>query len=364
MSSLLSYTIAGITIRSLGLLILLTAGGYFLGWILSLVVKYFARRGSSAEEITWPIILAKAADGPIRVACLILFFWIGLSIIPIPSGGVKFFGVLNLILKATSIGLLMWFLLKATEGLKSRMMVHAVKTETKMDDMLVPIIVGIIRIVIVMVGVLLVLQNLGYSVTSLLAGLGLGGAAIALAAKDTISNFFGSLVVFLDKPFEIGDWVIINGVDGVVEEIRLRTTVIRTWDRSVVTLPNSQLTTANVNNYTRMTSRKMSFVLAVSYASKSTEIEYIVEEVKKYVDEHQEDFDGAGWIGFDDLGDFSLNISVTAYSRSTQKAIHMQVRERFLLECMRIVERSGTKFVYPTQTLEFTDATLNRLGHK
>lgn len=162
------------------------------------------------------------------------------------------------------------------------MQTKASLTESKLDDMLVPVVGGLVKFVLVYVGVLLVIQNLGYSVTSLVAWLGIGGAAIALASKDTLANFFGSLVVFFDHPFSIGDWISLNGVQGSVEEIRLRTTMIRTFENSLIMMPNVLFTNTSIENYERRVSQKMNCSVGLEYSTTAEQIEEIVAAVKQY----------------------------------------------------------------------------------
>ena len=154
-------------------------------------------------------------------------------------------------MRAITIWCIIWYLLLVTDKVTLFAAKKAGETEDKLDDMIVPMVSGTVKVILVTIGVLLVVQNLGYSVSSLITGLGIGGAALALASKDTLANMFGALVVFLDRPFNVGDWISLNGFEGTVEEIRFRTTMIRTFDNSLVMMPNSYLTNACVNNWER-----------------------------------------------------------------------------------------------------------------
>ncbi|MBN1758779.1 MAG: mechanosensitive ion channel family protein [Chitinispirillaceae bacterium] len=127
-------------------------------------------------------------------------------------------------------------------------MERAKRTESKLDDQLIPIVRRSSKVFFFVIGVVLVLQNMGYSVGSLIAGLGIGAVAIAMASKDTVANLFGSLMIFLDKPFHIGDWIEMGSIEGTVEVVGLRTTRIRTFANSLITMPNSMFTTGAINN--------------------------------------------------------------------------------------------------------------------
>ena len=142
-----------------------------------------------------------------------------------------------------------WLAYRLVDVLTDWLEAKAEKTTSKLDDQLIPLLRKTLKVFIAVIGTIFVLQNLHVDVGSLLAGVGLGGLAFALAAKDTVANFFGSLVVFIDKPFQIGDWVVIDGIEGLIEEVGFRTTRVRTFYQSLVTVPNAKLTGTPVDNY-------------------------------------------------------------------------------------------------------------------
>ncbi len=142
---------------------------------------------------------------------------------------------------------------------------RADQTDTKMDDQLIPLLRRAVKMLVVAIGSLFVLQNLSVDVSSLLGSLAIGGLAFSLAAKDTLANLFGSLTIFTDRPFQIGDVVTISGIDGVVEEVGFRSTRIRTFYNSQVTIPNSHLTSANVDNMGRRPRRRVKMTLSITY---------------------------------------------------------------------------------------------------
>ena len=133
----------------------------------------------------------------------------------------------------------------------------ATGTETKVDDVLIPMVHKVFRFILYFVGFSFVASNMGINVTSIIAGLGIGGVALALAAKDTVENVFGSITLLFDRPFEVGDWVQIGGVEGTVESIGLRSTRVRTFYCSLVNVPNANLIRANVDNFGRRSYRRI-----------------------------------------------------------------------------------------------------------
>ncbi len=332
---------------------------------------------------------------PVHILVYIIAIGIALFLMSTPKWAVEIKPVIFMLLKAIGIWCGILYMLRVTDKFKEYFARLAAGTkDDKLDDMLVPLISSTIKVILIACGVLVVVQNLGYSVTSLVTGLGIGGAALALASKDTLANLFGAFVVFVDKPFQIGDWICIGSVEGEVEEIRLRTTLIRTWDNSVVTLPNSLLSTESIDNFERRKYRKMECNFGVLYSTTAEQIEKIVSEIKehlathvvnvvaieesyrkvkdiksderltseekarkilevKYVPEKNEIYGPSYYVGFKGFGDSSLDIEVVAFTYRTNKAGHMEDRQNFLLEIMRIVERNGTGFAFPTRTLEW-----------
>ncbi len=277
---------------------------------------------------------------------------LGLVIMKPPSWGGAIWNVLELGLKGLSIWCVVWFGLNVTSRVTEVMNERAKKTETKLDDTLVPIASGAVKFLLIAIGILVIAQNMGYSISSLLAGLGLGGAALALASKDTLANMFGALVVFFDKPFEIGDWVEINGVEGEVEEIRLRVTLIRTFDNTLVTMPNSVLSSTNINNWEARRFRKLDAGFGLLYSTKAEQIIQIVDKIKAYIAAHPETFGPSYYVNFDGFGESSFNIRVEAFTHNEGRAKHLADKQMFMLEIVRIVEEAGTGFAFPTRTLD------------
>lgn len=295
--------------------------------------------------------LTASLQKPLHVLVLTLGSVFGLVIIETPTWAESLFALIFVGVRALSIWCLVWFLLRLTKEFTQKMQAKVKQTEDKLDDMLVPVISGLVKFVLISMGVLLVIQNLGYSVTSLVAGLGIGGAALALASKDTLANFFGSLVVFFDHPFVIGDWISLNGVEGAVEEIRLRTTMIRTFENSLVMMPNAMFTSTSIENYERRGSRKMNCSFTLVYTTTAAQIEQIVSEIKQHINDNPKLYTSTYFIGFGGFGESGLEVVVEAYTLTTGRSAHFDDRQVFMLEIMKIVEKAGTSFALPTRTI-------------
>lgn len=227
----------------------------------------------------------------------------------------------------------------------------AAETDTKLDDQLVPMLRRVLKVFAVVVGGIFILQNLNVNVGSLLAGLGLGGLAFALAAQDSIANIFGSLVIFIDKPFQIGDWVVIGGVEGVVEEVGWRTTRVRTFYDSLVTVPNAQMTKASIDNYGRRRYRRYKTTIGLTYDTPPEKVQAFCEGVRAII---------AGLPGmrkdyylveFRDFGDSALEIFLYCFMDVPDWSAELRTRTHLNLEIMRLAAELGVSFAFPTRTV-------------
>ena len=229
------------------------------------------------------------------------------------------------------------------------------KSETKLDDMLVPIVRKALRITIAIIAVLLISENiLGANVKSLLLSAGVGGIAVALAAKDTIANFFGSITIFTDRPFQMGELVKIGEHLGPVEEVGFRSTRIRTLQGHLVTIPNSVITTSCVENIGRRPFIRRTSNITITYDSGHTKAKKAVEIIKEVladVPEVNADPERPPRVYFSDFNDWSLNIYMSYWVKPPDYWLYHQVNEQVNFEIMKRFEAEQIEFAFPTQTL-------------
>jgi MscS family membrane protein len=225
------------------------------------------------------------------------------------------------------------------------------KTETKLDEQLAPLLIKSLKVVVVTITILALMDNLGCNIASLLAGLGIGGLALALAAQETVSNIFGSITVFSDRSFHIGDWIRVGDVEGTVEDVGLRSTRVRRFDQALVTVPNSRFIKSEIVNFTRMKKRRIKFYLGVSYKTSRKQMEEVVEGIKRIIKEDSK-FDHTFYmVHFTEFGAYSLDIFIYCFTKTTVWDEFLAVREEFNLKIMRLLEEMGVEIAYPTQTI-------------
>lgn len=228
---------------------------------------------------------------------------------------------------------------------------RAQTTESQLDDQLVPILRKTLKAFVLVIGSLYVLQNFNVNITTLLAGLSIGGLAIALAAQDTLKNFFGSIMIFLDRPFQIGDWIIASGIDGSVEEVGFRATRIRTFYNSLVYVPNGKLADMTVDNMGKRFYRRYKTILGIHYDTPHYLIEAFTKGLEQIVIEHEETRKDYYNIYFNDFNASQLDILFYIFINTPTWPDELRVRHELNLEIIKLAKKLGVNFAFPTQTL-------------
>jgi MscS family membrane protein len=229
------------------------------------------------------------------------------------------------------------------------------KTKTKVDDQFVPLIRKTIKVVVFVFGGFYFLETMDINITPLIAGASVGGLAVALAAQDTLKNFFGSVTIFSDKPFEIGDWINFNGMDATVEEVGIRSTRLRTFYNSQVSIPNGKLADMMIDNYGRREFRRYNTNIALTYDTPTHLIEAFVEGLKKIVHNHPKTRKDYYQIHFHTFGDSSLNVLFYIFFKTEDWTLELEARHEVNLEIIKLAETLGVRFAFPTNTLHIEE---------
>lgn len=244
-----------------------------------------------------------------------------------------------------------WMLIRFVDILMIYMKKHASNTESKLDDQLVPLISKSLKIFIFLIAFALIVQNLGYSISGLLAGLGIGGLALAMAAKDTLSNLFGSVTIFSDQPFQVGDWIKVNDHEGVVEAVGFRSTRIRTFYKTEISIPNSVVANATIDNFSRMQRRRVSTTLGFTYETTPDQMEKVLAGIRNVLKKTKgvnQDFYMVSFTGF---GASSLEVLLYYFTDTTVWAEYVEIRERVNLAIMRATQKAGVEFAFNSMSV-------------
>ena len=288
------------------------------------------------------------ASGPIRLAMALLVFRVGV----VPLGlGVEEMGFFSALLTALFIVAVTWLLLRVTDVLSSVVQARLVERDEVGAIALVPPGRKFVKAIVVIFAFVAILNNFGFNVTTLLAGLGVGGIAVALAAQRTIENLFGGVMLYTDRPVSVGDFCRFGDKMGTIEEIGIRSTRIRTLDHTVITVPNAKFSNMEIDNITARERIRLLTVLTVRYETTPDQLRYILVEIRKLLYSHERVIPDTPRVRFINFGAYSLDIEVVAYVNSADWAEFLGIREDIFLRIMDIIEASGSGFAFPSQTL-------------
>jgi len=228
----------------------------------------------------------------------------------------------------------------------------ASQTENKIDDILVPMARKIGKVFVIVFGIIFIGNSFSFNMKSIIAGLGIGGLAFALAAKETISNLFGSFTVLIDQPFQIGDYVKINDkIEGTVEEVGLRSTKVRTLHDSLVCVPNGSLINANVDNFGKRTARRFDTKLQLSYSTPREKIEVLCEEIRGLIMANPLARKDNFHVYLNNIGSSNLEVLVIVFWEVIDYQSELSERHRFIGQILNVTERLGLSLAFPTQTM-------------
>lgn len=227
----------------------------------------------------------------------------------------------------------------------------AKKTKSTLDDQLVPLIRKTLKAFVVGIGTLFILQSFNIPIIPLLTGLSIGGLAFALAAQDTIKNFFGSLMIFIDKPFQIGDWITTGDIDGTVEEVGFRSSRIRTFRNSLMYVPNSKLADSTIDNHGMRQYRRFFTQIAITYDTPPELIETFVVGLRRIVENHPDTRKDYYNVYFNEMASYSLNIMFYIFFSVPDWQAELKARHEILMEIVQLGNELGINFAFPTKTL-------------
>ncbi len=229
---------------------------------------------------------------------------------------------------------------------------RAEATPSKLDDQVIPLASRAAKTAIWILGIVVVIQNLGVDVTGLVAGVGVGSLAFALAAQDTVENLFGSVTIFTDRPFQIGDWVIIDGnIEGVVEEVGFRSTRIRTFTSSVVSVPNAKVANSTVDNMGQRRFRRVKATIGLTYGTPPDRLHQFVCRIREMLAQHPKVAPTTCEVHFVNFGASSLDIQMYFFLNVADWSEELDVRGRIYYEVMKIAEDTGVSFAFPSMSV-------------
>lgn len=278
-------------------------------------------------------------------------WWIGIRFLEVDVEMLEFFIRASYILTAFFS---VWSALKMVDYISLHFEKMAENTFNKFDDVLVPMLKKTTKVLVVALGTIFVAHSLTFDIASILAGLGIGGLAVALAAKDTISNLFGSVTVIIDRPFQIGDYVSLEkNLEGTVEQVGFRSTRLRTPYNSLVTIPNSVLANMAIDNYGMRRLRRYKTFLQLEYGTPLTKIEEYCECIRELIDSNPLIQKESAIVTLFEVSSSSLDIMLSIFFITDNNKIELAERHKFIYEILAIAEKVEVKFAYQTPPIFF-----------
>lgn len=335
----------------------LLAGIILLGLILKnflakrlafLLFRSFRKISGDISPEKFLVLLAK----PLEFLLLILTFYIAFYQLNFPASwklvSQDQFGLRMLLLKSFEIIITIsvtWILLRIIDFLAFVFDRRSSVGRASSDIQLIPFLKETAKIIICIFSLFFILGAIfDLNIASLIAGLGIGGLAIALAAKETLENLLGSFTIFMDKPFIVGDFVKVGSISGTVEKIGFRSTRLRTVDKTYLTVPNKKMVDAELDNLSLRTQRRVAFTIGLSYLTTAEQLKAIVQDIRKSIDTHPLTNHKDSRVKFSDLGEDSLNIMVLYFIDSVDEDLFLNIREEINFKIMEIVHNHGSQF--------------------
>ena len=326
-----------------GIAVLSVLVGKAVYWITSGIFRKATRKTQTELDD----FVVDTINEPIVVIVTVLGLWVAVQTLTLPPNVDQFMWAA---VQAAMVLAVTWMLARLWDAVVDGFLTPLVaSSDTDLDDQLLPIARRGGKSAIWIVGVIVALNNAGYDVMALIAGLGIGGLALAMAAKDTVANFFGGFTIFTDRPFSMGDRIVISGFDGVVKEIGIRSTRLTTLSGTEVTIPNSRFADSPVENISREPNRKIVLSLGLTYDMTPAQMRRAMDILREVVVRQGNDTEENVTIGFNSFGDFALGITLVYYITKgaqimdVQTAVNLAILERFNAE--------GLEMAFPTQTI-------------
>lgn len=318
----------------------------FVKYILSAGMRMFKR-----SESIFIRYFVCAFEGPLKIFLIVLGTYLALIYMPLPTEADIFinriFRSILIILIAIGINKFIKNTETIYEELQQKHDLHA-------EKITIPFVSKVAQGIIVALAFIVIVQEWNYNVGGFIAGLGLGGLAFALAAQDTLGNFFGGFVIITDKPFTIGDWIRTPSVEGSVEDINLRNTKVRSFEKGIVTVPNGTLANEPITNFTKRDARRITFALGVTYSTPKEKLERCVERIRGMLEEHPGVCkESSLFVRFDAFGASSLDIFIYFFTNTIVWAEFLKIKEDINFKIMQILEEEGVEVAFPSRSIYF-----------
>ena len=315
--------------------------------VITNVIFHYLKKLAAKTETTLDDKLFPALEEPVAMLLMVAGIFAALTVLQFSEPVDKLIGNGATI---AVLGVILWGVIRAGGAVLDHLEEIAHEKQMTVATFM-PLIKKTLYVVAVIVGLIMIADSLGAKVSALIASLGIGGLAFALAAQDTIANLFGSLVVVMDQPFKVGDTVKVGAATGTVEDIGLRSTKMRLLDQSLIVIPNKAVATEPITNLTRFTGRRVEQVLGLTYDTRPEQMEALVGELRQIITGEAEIDPSSVHVYFRDFNASSMDVWLVYVVKNPDFTAHMQLRQRLNLAFLRAIAARGLAFAFPTQVM-------------
>ncbi|OEH94388.1 mechanosensitive ion channel family protein [Bacillus solimangrovi] len=294
--------------------------------------------------------IVRSYEKPLRVFIIVIGLYLACIYLPLETNQIN---LINKVFKSMIIVTIFWGIYNLTNSYSTFIVDIGKRMGLTIDELLVPFLTRITRPLILLCGVTIIADLWNYNISVLVTGLGIGGLAFALAAQDALKNIFGGVIIITEKPFKKGDWIQTPSVEGTVEGITFRSTLIRTFAQALVTIPNSKLSNEAITNWTKMGKRRITFNLGVEYRTPKAKIERVIFKIEQMLKTHEEIDQETIFVKFNEFSESSLDIFLYFFTKTTNWEKWLDVKQDCNLRIIEILEEEGVQIAFPSQSLYF-----------
>ena len=347
MKEFLDKEFYGNTVSAWAISLLIIFGSFIIAKVIYWVSKNIIKKLTAKTKSKLDDLIVDKVEEPVVMAVVIAGFWYGFHFLSMSPWWTDFWN--NAFYVAITFDVT-WMLVRLVDAIILEYLSPLVeKTDGDLDDQLLPIVRKSLKTIIWIIGIVIGLNNAGYDVGALVAGLGLGGLAFAMAAKDSVANLFGGATVFMDKPFKIGDRIQIDGYDGTILEIGMRSTRLKTLAGRIVTIPNKNFTDKFIENVSVEPSRKVPMTLGLTYDMTEKDVQKAIDILGEIAAELKDHLEEKYVAIFESFGDFSLNVLFVYYIKGGED--NYAVMSKINFEILKRFNAAKIEFAFPTQTI-------------
>ncbi len=347
LDAIINYKLFGIEAAHIAIAITIFSLSLLLRTIIAKTLLVSLRRLANKTKTTADDQFLDIVEEPLKLSIVLMGTYFAKAWLPFA----RLDFILDILIHSFFIFIVFWILYRIIDKFAYIFSHFSAKFGKELHQDIENFIKKTLRFIVIILGIMAILQEWGINVSAFVASLGLGGLAVALAAKDTVANLFGSLVIFTDRPFKVGDWVETAFVEGFIEEIGIRSTKVRTFSQALVHVPNAKMADASITNWSKMGKRRIKTRIGLTYSTSPEQMQSIVKEIKAMLKSHKDIHQETILISFDEFSDSSLSIFLYFFTKTIQWEEYLHVREDVNFKIMQIVSNHKASFAFPSQSI-------------